>query len=149
MIKKLSNTAKKWPILRFSAGYSFNITKKEDSLFFFWGAFSAIDASEEMLTVATKSNSVPNVTYHKWDAQTVGDNPDWRERFDKVICFFVLHWIPDQLEAIRSISKCLKPGGEALFITSKRHDGHLLLQAESFLKSQEKWSHYLKVLSVK
>ncbi|XP_022106743.1 juvenile hormone acid O-methyltransferase-like [Acanthaster planci] len=105
---------------------------------------TAIDNSEEMLAVAAESNSVCNVAYFKCDAQTVGDNPDWREKFDKVVCFYVLHWVPDELEAIRSISKCLKSAGEALFIIDGQDDNFVLLQATSFLKGHKKWGPYVK-----
>ena len=105
----------------------------------------AIDASEEMLAVAVQTNSAPNVTYHKCDAQTVGDNLDWREKFDKVVCFFVLHWVPDEMKAIQGILKCLKPTGEALFIIDNQDDDFNLFQATSFLKGHAKWGPYVKV----
>ncbi|XP_038045809.1 juvenile hormone acid O-methyltransferase-like [Patiria miniata] len=105
---------------------------------------TGIDVSEEMIAVAVKTNSAPNVAYSQWDARAVGDNPDWRERFDKAVCFFVLHWFPEQTQALRSISACLKPGGQALFIIDNRDDLLMLHQATSFLKSHEKWGAFVQ-----
>ncbi|XP_038045807.1 ubiquinone biosynthesis O-methyltransferase-like [Patiria miniata] len=107
---------------------------------------TGIDASEEMVTVAVKTNSAPNVAYSQWDARAVGDNPDWRERFDKAVCFFVLHWIPEETQALRSISACLKPGGQALIIISfgNHDDSFFLPRATSFLKSHEKWGAFVQ-----
>ncbi|XP_022109187.1 uncharacterized protein LOC110989250 [Acanthaster planci] len=79
---------------------------------------TGVDSSEEMIAVARQNNAASNITYLVGDARCVGDNPDWKEKFDKVVSFFVLHWIPfaDQLRALSSILTCLKPGGEGLFI---------------------------------
>ncbi|XP_038052364.1 uncharacterized protein LOC119725074 [Patiria miniata] len=105
-----------------------------------------IDASEKMVTVAVKTNSAPHVTYSQWDARAVGDIPDWRKRFDKAVRFFVLHWIPEETQALRSISACLKPGGQALFIIrfENRDDSFFLPRATSFLKSHEKWGAFVE-----
>ncbi|XP_038051452.1 juvenile hormone acid O-methyltransferase-like [Patiria miniata] len=105
---------------------------------------TGVDASEEMVAVAVKTNSAPNVAYSQWDARAVGDNPDWREGFDKAVCFFVLHWFPEQTQALRSISACLKPGGQTLFIFENHDDLFILTQATSFLKSHEKWGAFVQ-----
>ena len=101
------------------------------------------------MAIATKCNLVPNVTYRRWDARAVGDNPDWREKFDKVVCFFVLHWVPGEMKAIQGILKCLKPAGEALFIIDNQDDDFNLFQATSFLKGHAKWDPYVKVYGFK
>ncbi|XP_038047957.1 juvenile hormone acid O-methyltransferase-like [Patiria miniata] len=105
---------------------------------------TGVDASEEMVAVAVKTNSAPNVAYSQWDARAVGDNPDWREGFDKAVCFFVLHWFPEQTQALRSISACLKPGGQALFIIDNHDDLLIFTQMTSFLKSHEKWGAFVQ-----
>ncbi|XP_038053519.1 juvenile hormone acid O-methyltransferase-like [Patiria miniata] len=97
-----------------------------------------------MVAVAVKTNSAPNVTYSQWDARAVGDNQDWREGFDKAVCFFVLHWFPEQTQALRSISACLKPGGQALLIIDNHDDLFILNQVTSFLKSHEKWGAFVQ-----
>ena len=68
---------------------------------------TGVDASKEMITVARNDNPGPNISYHVCDARACGDNPDWRERFDKVVSFYVLHWFPDQPKAFDSILACL------------------------------------------
>ncbi len=95
-----------------------------------------------MIAAARTNNSATNITYAVWDAQTVGDNPEWREKFDKVVCFFALHWIPNQPKALRSILTCLKPGGEALLICVNREV--VIKEGMQFLQSHPKWSGYLK-----
>ncbi|XP_038052370.1 juvenile hormone acid O-methyltransferase-like [Patiria miniata] len=105
---------------------------------------TGVDASEEMVAVAVKTNSAPNVAYSQCDARAVGDNPDWREGFDKAVCFFVLHWFPEQTQALRSISACLKLGGQTLFIFENHDDLFILTQATSFLKSHEKWGAFVQ-----
>ena len=104
---------------------------------------SGIDASKEMLDVARDMNPAPNITYSVGDARTVGDNPEWRGRFDKVTCFYVIHWFPEHDKAFRSILECLKPGGEALFLMDNRTTA--LNDIELFLTTHSKWSQYLKV----
>ena len=96
-----------------------------------------------MLAVARANYSGPNITYSFGDAQNCGDNPEWRERFDKVVSFFVLHWCQDHAKALRSILACLKPGGEAVFILG--NESPLISETDLFLKSHPKWAEYVKV----
>ena len=96
-----------------------------------------------MIANARTNNSATNINYAVWDAQTVGDNPEWRETFDKVVSFLALMWIPDQLKALRGILTCLKPGGEALFISVNRDV--VLKEGMQFLQSHPTWKDYLKV----
>ncbi|XP_033629255.1 demethylmenaquinone methyltransferase-like isoform X2 [Asterias rubens] len=103
---------------------------------------TGIDLSEEMIANARTNNSATNINYAVWDAQTVGDNPEWRETFDKVVSFLALMWIPDQLKALRGILTCLKPGGEALFISVNRDV--VLKEGMQFLQSHPTWKDYLK-----
>ena len=109
-------------------------------VFFSW---KGVDASEEMLAVAKEINSCKNVTYCQWDARTVGDNPEWRERFDKVVCSYVIHWFPEHTKALAGILACLKPGGELLVIVDRDHSA--LPRVHEFLKSHTKWAEYVKV----
>ena len=96
-----------------------------------------------MLASARKTNPAINVTYALADAQTIGDNPDLQARFDKAVSFFVLHWCPDHAKALKSISACLKPEGEALFITVNRTQ--VVSEVNTFVMSHVKWGGYAKV----
>ena len=98
-----------------------------------------------MLDFAMKNNSSSNITYLLEDAQTVGDNPDLRGKFDKVVCFHVLHWVPDVIKALGSICDCLKPGGEALIIMDNQYDNFVPFEADRFLEDHIKWGQYTKV----
>lgn len=112
---------------------------------YFLNFIIGIDSSKEMLDFALKNNSSSNITYLLEDAQTVGDNPDLRGKFDKVVCFHVLHWVPDVIKALGSICDCLKPGGEALIIMDNHIDDLLYYSADYFLEDHVKWSKYVKV----
>ncbi|XP_033632674.1 juvenile hormone acid O-methyltransferase-like [Asterias rubens] len=108
------------------------------------GKVTGIDPSKEMLDFAMKNNSSSNITYLLEDAQTVGDNPDLRGKFDKVVCFHVLHWVPDVIKALRSICDCLTPGGEALIIMDNQYDNFVPFEADRFLEDHIKWGQYTK-----
>ncbi|XP_038044412.1 juvenile hormone acid O-methyltransferase-like [Patiria miniata] len=106
-----------------------------------------IDSSEAMIAVASQSNSAPNIEYVVEDARSVGDNPEWRGKFDKVVSFFMLHWIPteEQPSALGGILSCLKAGGEALFLTDVNDKGpHIISEFNVFLKNHSKWRVYAK-----
>ncbi|XP_038044429.1 juvenile hormone acid O-methyltransferase-like [Patiria miniata] len=106
-----------------------------------------IDSSEAMIAVANQSNSAPNIEYVVEDARSVGDNPKWRGKFDKVLSFFMLHWIPteEQPSALGGILSCLKAGGEALFLIDTKDKGpHDMSASVLFLKNHPKWGVYAK-----
>ncbi|XP_022079794.1 uncharacterized protein LOC110973357 isoform X4 [Acanthaster planci] len=108
---------------------------------------TGIDSSEAMIATAQNSNSASNIRYVVWDARTVGDNPEWRDRFDKVVSFFVVSWIPsaEQLKALGSILACLKTGGEGLILTGIDYNNrHLLVHAYAYVKNHPKWGVYVK-----
>ncbi len=111
--------------------------------------YTGIDSSKEMLDFALKNNSSSNITYLLEDAQTVGDNPDLRGKFDKVVCFHVLHWVPDVIKALGSMCDCLKPRGEALIVMPYHDDNNIILGANSFLKDHIKWGKWVKVRTCK
>ncbi|XP_022079795.1 uncharacterized protein LOC110973358 [Acanthaster planci] len=100
-----------------------------------------------MIATAQNSNSASNVRYVVWDARTVGDNPEWRDRFDKVVSFFVIHWIPsaDQPKALEGILACLKKGGEGLILISTDVGSrHAVRGTVLHLKNHPKWGVYVK-----
>ena len=104
---------------------------------------SGVDLSVEMIAEARAKSSPSNVSFFVGDALTVGDNPKWRETFDKVVSFLVLHWIQDKRTALTSILACLKPQGEALLIVDT--DTPIFFDASRFLQSHDKWGKYVKV----
>ncbi|XP_022109230.1 juvenile hormone acid O-methyltransferase-like [Acanthaster planci] len=100
-----------------------------------------------MIAVARQSKAASNITYLIGDARDVGDNPDWKGKFDKVVSFFVLHWIPfaDQPRTLKGIVRCLKPGGEGLVIVDKDNEGlELPTAANLYVKNHEKWGEFVK-----
>ncbi|XP_022079379.1 uncharacterized protein LOC110973133 isoform X1 [Acanthaster planci] len=95
-----------------------------------------------MIRFARQNNAAANITYCMGDAQTFGDYPEWQERFDKAVSFFVLHWCPDHAKALRSILACLKPGGEVLLIVANK--ATFFTDANQFIRSHVKWGDYVK-----
>ncbi|XP_022079791.1 uncharacterized protein LOC110973357 isoform X3 [Acanthaster planci] len=108
---------------------------------------TGIDSSEAMIATAQNSNSASNIRYLVWDARTVGDNQEWRDRFDKVVSFFVIHWIPsaEQPKALEGIVACLKTGGEGLILVGiDCKKGDILVDAYAHFKKHPKWGVYIK-----
>ncbi|XP_078594833.1 juvenile hormone acid O-methyltransferase-like [Branchiostoma floridae x Branchiostoma japonicum] len=101
------------------------------------------DLSPDFISYARTNNSSPNVRYHVADAADPSTiKPEWRGAFNKVVSFFVLHWVKDKATALKALNSCLKPGGEIVFVCvsdkSKFHEVPLELS------SLPKWSIYLK-----
>ncbi|XP_022079790.1 uncharacterized protein LOC110973357 isoform X2 [Acanthaster planci] len=108
---------------------------------------TGIDSSEAMIATAQNSNSASNIRYVIWDARTVGDNPEWRDRFDKIVSFFVIHWIPseEQPKALEGILACLKTGGEGLILNcTDVGSRHSIRGTVLHLKNHPKWGVYVK-----
>ena len=42
--------------------------------------------------------------------------PSWEHRFDLLVSFLALHWVPDQRKALQNIGFCLQSGGFAVIL---------------------------------
>ncbi|CAN7938138.1 unnamed protein product, partial [Ixodes hexagonus] len=70
-----------------------------------------------MVDYAKANYTHPDVCYEVLDA--AGDVTkflDRHGRFDRIYCFYCLHWIRDQKAAFANIGKLLKDGGECLLL---------------------------------
>ncbi|KAH7934133.1 hypothetical protein HPB49_021698 [Dermacentor silvarum] len=77
----------------------------------------AVDASEEMLSYARANSGHPKIQYDYLNVgDDVGDFIEKYGRFDRVYSFFCLNWLKDQAEAMKSVSRLLKPSGECLLL---------------------------------
>ena len=69
------------------------------------------DASYRMLTTAS-SSAVAGASGPRFVVADARRLP-FRERFDAVVSFNALHWVPQQTEVLRQIAASLRPGGRA------------------------------------
>ncbi len=77
------------------------------------------DASKAMIQFASQHYSplqYSNLSFFEKDICSLSMN----QEFDRAICFNCLHWIEDQKQALNSIYRALKKGGEALIIASPK-----------------------------
>jgi trans-aconitate 2-methyltransferase len=76
------------------------------------GAVLGVDASADMVAYARQQFGAgvwPNLRFEVADARRLNFGP----RFDKVVSFNALHWVPLQDEALTGIRQALKPQGRA------------------------------------
>jgi len=76
------------------------------------GAILGVDASADMVAYARQQfngAAWPNLGFEVADARRLNFGP----RFDKVVSFNALHWVPQQAEALRGIRLALQPQGQA------------------------------------
>jgi trans-aconitate 2-methyltransferase len=76
------------------------------------GAVLGVDASADMVAYAQQqfgTGGWPNLRFEVADARRL----DFGPRFDTVVSFNALHWVPQQDLALRGIRRALKPQGRA------------------------------------
>lgn len=76
------------------------------------GAVLGVDASADMVAYAQQQFGTadwPNLRFEAADARRL----DFNARFDRVVSFNALHWVPQQDQALRGICRALKPQGQA------------------------------------
>jgi len=78
------------------------------------GAFvTAFDATPEMVEVANQWAEDSGYTLNAYVADATKRINDADATYDKIVCMFVLHHLPDPLAVLREIHRVLKPGGKA------------------------------------
>ena len=76
------------------------------------GAVLGVDASADMVAYAQRqfgADQWPNLRFEVADARRLG----FEARFDLVVSFNALHWVPQAADALRGIRRALKPEGLA------------------------------------
>jgi len=77
------------------------------------GTVLGIDSSAAMIEAARgaeATRALPNLRFQRCDVRAL----PYRDRFDWVVSFNVLHWVPDQAVALDRICAALHPSGTAL-----------------------------------
>ncbi|XP_066279133.1 juvenile hormone acid O-methyltransferase-like [Branchiostoma lanceolatum] len=101
------------------------------------------DVSSDFISYCNQRNSFPNILYHVADVTDVSTfEPEWQGAFNKVVSFFVLHWVQDKVTALKALHSCLKPRGEILMIFGS--DKSNIVQTNSKMTAHPKWKIYLK-----
>ena len=72
------------------------------------GSIEGIDISPSMVTFAKEQ--FPNLNFLVRDVTKM----DFDEKYDVVVSFSTLQWVPDQLNALKKIERALKPGGRVV-----------------------------------
>ena len=107
------------------------------------GLVVGVDASTDMISFAASHYSPsahPNLHFETCDNRRIS----LREKFDLVVSFNALHWIPDQDEALRAIRSALKSDGLAqLRLVPDGERKGLETVIEETRKSQ-RWSVYFQ-----
>ncbi|MGF7123167.1 class I SAM-dependent methyltransferase [Rhodococcus sp. AG1013] len=69
-----------------------------------------VDASPRMIEKAASGETDPRVRFMVADARRL----PFRDRFDVVVSFNALHWVPEQQQALASIADAARPGARVL-----------------------------------
>lgn len=73
---------------------------------------TATDINPDMLSVARKNVTHPNVV---WDTVDMQEIPFDDSSYDLIVCQFGVMFVPDKVKAFKEIYRVLKPGGRFVF----------------------------------
>jgi len=91
---------------------------KEQALEYPQVKFDGIDYSSQMIAAAKKGNgSQSNVRFFQGDAQQLEVIEGLKQRYNLIIAATVIHWIPDQVKALKSMYNKLTDGGQIIIRT--------------------------------
>lgn len=104
------------------------------------GRVVGIDSSTNMVALAERTwNTVPNLTFHRADAQQLA----LPEMFDVAFSNSTLHWVPDHLSVLKGVADSLKPGGRIIFSMGGRGTAALVYTVLEELQLEQSWGEYL------
>ncbi|XP_077532591.1 trans-aconitate 2-methyltransferase-like [Haemaphysalis longicornis] len=105
-----------------------------------------VDNSEQMLEFARENNADPRIEYHTLDLMKDEDVVRVlldQGPFQRVYSFFTLHWMADQVQALKNIETLMAPGGECLLIFS---DTLVLFHIFAAMMRSDRWAKYSELL---
>lgn len=97
-----------------------------------------IDINQTMIELAQKQYQAANIEYQVMSAENI----KLPLKFDRVLSFFCLQWVPNKKRAFQQIAQYLKVGGTFHIIVTDRNES--LKKARLHLIAQQKWSNYFK-----
>jgi trans-aconitate 2-methyltransferase len=107
------------------------------------GEVLGVDASPDMIAFATRrfgpqgDDPCANLRFAVADARALA----LEGRFDRVVSFNALHWIPDQAPALRAIARVLRPDGSADLRLVVRGAVPSLEEAAETVRRSAAWAH--------
>jgi trans-aconitate methyltransferase len=103
-----------------------------------------IDPSPSMLATA-RTNVMPNLSFSQGNAMKLL----FKDKFDRIVAFNSLHWVPDSLTALKQVCKALKPGGQALILVAPIQVRYPLHRIINKVARRKRWRvHFGKVPSI-
>ncbi len=103
------------------------------------GAALGVDASADMVAYAQQqfgADAWANLRFEVADARRLEFGP----RFDRVVSFNTLHWVPQQDEALRGIRRALKPQGQAHLRLVTRAELTSLEEVAEAVRKEPAWA---------
>ena len=105
------------------------------------GTVLGIDQSEEMIRMALEQfppEKYPNLAFLRMNAMDI----HLSQKFDVAFSNATLHWVEDQVAALRGVHESLKPGGKILFQMGGRGNAAEVFVAIEKLLQREEWQPY-------
>jgi trans-aconitate 2-methyltransferase len=105
------------------------------------GTVVGIDLSHDMVNFAKQTfedSAHPNLTFKQVSASQF----ELDKKFDLIVSFNTLHWVPDQNGVVRQAAKHLKPGGKIYFLFSTRYEVTPYEQTMKKIATSPTWRMY-------
>lgn len=105
------------------------------------GAVLGVDASADMIAFARRqfaAEAWPNLRFEVADARQL----DFAARFDRVVSFNALHWVPQLGEALRGIRAALTPEGRAHLRLVTRGEQTSLEEVAEAVRRESPWASF-------
>ncbi|KAH9377699.1 hypothetical protein HPB48_020072 [Haemaphysalis longicornis] len=99
-----------------------------------------------MLEFARENNAHPRIEYHTLDLMKDEDVVRVlldKGPFQRVYSFFTLHWMADQVQALKNIETLMAPGGECFLIFSETL---VLFHIFAAMIKSDRWAKYSDLL---
>jgi trans-aconitate 2-methyltransferase len=103
------------------------------------GTVLGVDASADMVAYARRQfggGNWPNLRFEVADAREL----HFETRFDRVVSFNALHWVPQQADALRGIRGALKPQGQAQLRLVTRSTSTSLEEVAEAVRREPRWA---------
>ncbi len=100
------------------------------------GSILGIDPSHRMISYAREHLAVRNLAFAVADVRAL----PLRSRFDLVVSFNALHWVPEQELALRNIRDALAPGGRTFLQLVPHGERRSLESMIEEVRSSPRWS---------
>lgn len=102
------------------------------------GSTVGVDPSRRMISYARDHLAVRNLAFAVADVRAL----PLRSRFDLVVSFNALHWVPEQELALRNIHDALAPGGRTFLQLVPHADRRSLESVIEEVRSSPRWSSF-------